>query len=181
MKSIISISLLSLALFALSSQAYAGNDDLCDAGHHSLHVESPYSITFEHGDVVTKDDDIEVMRVSADGELYIKGIKHAVDSTQAALLKTYSAEMHTLVDDAKDIGKKGANLGLKIVGETIAALFTGDSTDDIKDQAHEQADAFKDSARVLCTDAANLRSTQQKLRQAIPEMGPYLPLTQTVI
>lgn len=180
MRKILATSLLSLALLAPAAHAGTSDKGICTGDNGHFQLDSPYSLSLDHGDVITRDDGKEVMRVTAGGQLFIKGIERPVDISEAQMLKDYVGQIHGLVDDAKEVGKAGAALGLKVVGEVISALFDG-GMDDTKRRAEAQADSFKDHAQSLCRDVHMLRTTELKLRQAIPEMGPYLPMTQNVI
>jgi hypothetical protein len=180
MKKTLTASLIAVVLLLPSIHAAANTDRLCDGHNHELKIDSPYNITLDHGDVVTRDGSKEVMRVTSAGELFIKGQRRPIDMAQSELLKTYVANMHQLVDDAKEVGKAGAKLGVQIAGEVIAALFSG-NLHEVEDHARTQADSIKQTAKSLCLDVDELRSTQLKLRRSIPEMAPYLPLAQNVI
>ncbi len=180
MRKILATSLLSLVLLAPLAHAGTGDDGVCKSDNNHIQFGSPYSLSLDHGDVITRDDGKEMMRVTADGHLFIMGRERKVGSAEAGLLKEYVGEVHGLVDDAREVGRAGAALGLKVVGEVFTALFDG-GLDDIQNRAQAQADSFEGHTRSLCRDIEALRATELKLRRAIPEMGPYLPMTHNVI
>ena len=155
-----------VASLALSLALIAG---VASASRFSFSTGTDMEI--EGDRVVLTPSDGPVAEISSLGELRIGGRLVAVEAGDRLLLAQYNAEVHGLVHRAVEIGIQGAGIGLRAVGEALAALVTGDH--DPSSRIEAKAATLKRDARDLCKDVNKLRRLQDRIAGDVEEFRPY--------
>lgn len=110
--------------------------------------------------------------IAADGALRIGETAIATTPGQRTQLARYYAEAAALRDDGIATGKAGLAVAGHAIGAVISGLASGDS-DRIDKEVDAKARTVEASARKLCADLAQLRSTQDAIAAQLPAFRPY--------
>ncbi|HJU26012.1 MAG TPA: DUF2884 family protein [Rhodanobacteraceae bacterium] len=119
--------------------------------------------------------------ISPRGDLLIAGKAVAVTPQQRALLLEYRSRIIDVAEAGMEIGRQGADLGIRAAGEALSAAFAGKSDREIEQRVKAQASDIKRAAAQLCDRLPALREAQQKLASALPEFAPYATITESDI
>ncbi|MEO8503841.1 MAG: hypothetical protein ABI609_08105 [Acidobacteriota bacterium] len=157
---------LTVASLALSLTLVAG---VASASHFSFSTGSDMEI--EGDRVVLTPSEGPVAEISSLGELRIGGRLIAVEARDRLLLAQYNAKVHGIVQRAVEIGIQGAGIGIRAVGEALAAMVTGDH--DASSRIEAKAATLKRDARDLCRDVNKLRRLQDRIADDVEEFRPY--------
>jgi hypothetical protein len=103
--------------------------------------------------------------ITAAGDLSIAGNNVAVNDTQRDLFKHYYTT-------AIATGEAGAAVAGKALSSVASGLASGD-TSKIDSEVNASADKVEAKAALICTDLADLRSTQETLAGQLPAFQPY--------
>ena len=144
---------LTVASLALSLTLTAG---AASASHFSFSTGNDMEL--EGDRVVLTPAEGPVAEISPLGELRIGGRLVAVKPRDRLLMAQYNAEVHSLVHRAVEIGIQGAGIGIRAVGEALAAMVSGDH--DASPRIEAKAATLKRDARDLCKDVNKLRRLQ---------------------
>ena len=115
--------------------------------------------------------------ITPKGDLLLDGKAVAVTPQQRATLLEYRGQIIAIADAGMALGSKGAELAGKAIGESLGALFSGD-TDQVEKRVEAEASKIEAEAKLLCRQMPPMLATQQKLAASLPEFRPYATMTQ---
>jgi hypothetical protein len=93
------------------------------------------------------------------------------------MLLQYRGQIIAIADAGMTLGSKGAELAGKAIGESLGALFSG-NTDEIEKRVEAEAGKIEAEAKLLCRQLPPMLATQQKLAASLPQFKPYATMTQ---
>ena len=114
--------------------------------------------------------------ITPQGDLLVEGKPVEVTPEQRTMLQAYRNEVIKVADTGLAIGRKGADLAGKAVGEAIGAIFGGD-TKAMEQRVEAEADMLKQEAKVICRQLPALLAAQDALAASLPEFQPYATMT----
>ena len=161
-------SALCLALFV----AVAGS--ACSKGAApEVHVIAPVSLSGDR--IQVRGQGGARAELGPDGALRIDGRSVALDPAQQAASRRYYVQAMGMTQDGVAVGKAGAALAGKAVGNVIAGLTQGD-TESIERKVEADAKEVERQALRLCERMAALRGAQDELAGALPAFQPFAVL-----
>lgn len=116
--------------------------------------------------------------ITPDGDLLIDGKAVALTPAQRTEVLAYREQVVQIGEEGIAIGKQGAALGMQATGAALAAVFSGKSEQQVRQQVEAQASGIRQSAMKICDRLPALQTTQQKLAIDVPAFRPYATLTQ---
>lgn len=111
-------------------------------------------------------------QINAAGDLSIAGNNVTVNDAQRTLLKHYYTTAQAVRDHGIDTGKAGVAVANKAVRSVASGLASGD-TSKIDSEVNAMAAKVEAKAALVCSDLADLRSTQETLADQLPAFQPY--------
>lgn len=125
------------------------------------------------------DDDSSLPKaeITPQGDLLIDGKPVPVNAAQRAELLAYRGQILDIARQGIAIGKQGAALGVHAAGSAIAAVFSGESKEQVRARVEAQASGIRKAAAKICDGLPALRSSQQRLATDLPAFKPYATLT----
>lgn len=157
----------SSALFAamLAACMDGGNPDTTNSAFQHISIA-------DNGDVIAHATDGSDARITAAGDLSIRGKNVVVTPTQRELLQGYHADAIGLRKDAVATGKAGVETGMHALDAVAKGLASG-SADSIDSEVNSRANKVDALAHAVCQDLARLYSDQGQVTAAIPTFSPY--------
>ena len=131
-----------------------------------------HRITFDSTGMVVHATGEPDAHIGKDGSLAIDGRAIDVTPAQRALLQRYYSEARSMMDSGEAVGKQGAAMAEKGIGEAITSLLHGDSTGADK-KFEAQSDQMDNAVGKLCADLGELGATQTAVAMQIPAFRPY--------
>jgi hypothetical protein len=125
----------------------------------------------------TDDDNRPKAEITPQGDLLLDGKAVAITPQQRAMLLEYRGQIIAIADAGMTLGSKGAELAGKAIGESLGALFSG-NTDEIEKRVEAEASKIEAEAKLLCKQLPPMLATQQKLAASLPQFKPYATMTQ---
>jgi hypothetical protein len=125
----------------------------------------------------TDDDNRPKAEITPQGDLLLDGKAVAITPQQRATLLEYRGQIIAIADAGMALGSKGAELAGKAIGESLGALFSGD-TDEVEKRVEAEASKIEAEAKLLCKQMPPMLATQQKLAASLPQFKPYATMTQ---
>lgn len=136
-----------------------------------------HDVTINGRDYARTDDDTRPKaEITPAGDLLLDGKAVAVSPQQRAMLLQYRDQIIAIADAGMTLGSKGAELAGKAIGESLGALFSGD-TDAIEKRVEAEAAKIEAEAKLLCRQLPPMLETQQQLAASLPQFKPYATLT----
>lgn len=158
------------ALVEAKAQVENGNIDL-----------NQFRVTRKDGGIQVGGKDISGVpgaEITPDGRLLIEGREIEVtDPVAKAALADYREQIEAIAVAGIEVGRQGADIGLKAAGEALRGVFTG-NTDDIEKRIEGQAKGLEKAALALCGQLPGLLRAQQAVAAVVPEFKPYARLTE---
>lgn len=115
--------------------------------------------------------------ISANGDLAIDGKPVVLNPQQRALTVAYYKELDGITQAGIAIGKQGAQLAGKAVGEAVRGVLAGDP-DSVGNKVEAEAKKIEAQAKQICTHLNGLRAAQDALAAQLPEFQPYANIDQ---
>jgi hypothetical protein len=125
----------------------------------------------------TENDGRPNAEITPKGDLLLDGKAVAVTPQQRAMLLQYRGQIIAIADAGMTLGSKGAELAGKAIGESLGALFSG-NTDEIEKRVEAEASKIAAEAKLLCKQMPPMLATQQQLAASLPQFKPYATMTQ---
>lgn len=125
-----------------------------------------------NGDVIVHARDGSDARITAAGDLDIRGKNVAVTPAQRKLLQGYHADATTLRRDAIATGKAGVETGMHALDAVAKGLASG-NPDSIDSEVNGRANKVDALAHAVCQDLARLYADQGQVTAATTTFGPY--------
>jgi hypothetical protein len=146
----------------------------CAAGGNSGTTNSAFQhiSIVNNGDVIAHATDGSDARITAAGDLDIRGKNVVVTPTQRELLRGYHADAIRLRKDAVATGKAGVETGMHALDAVAKGLASG-SADSIDSEVNSRANKVDALAHAVCQDLARLYAAQAQVAAAIPAFSPY--------
>ena len=130
-----------------------------------------------NGDVIAHAHDGSSARISATGDLEIRGRSVAVTSSQRDLLQGYHAAALALRNDAIATGKAGVETGMHALDAVAKGLASG-KPDSIDAEITPRANKVDALAQTVCRDLEHLHADQTAVAAALPAFAPYATIEQ---
>jgi hypothetical protein len=146
----------------------------CVAGGNSGTTDSAFQhiAIADNGDVVVHAIDGGDARITAAGDLDVRGKNVAVTPAQRGLLQAYHADALALRKNAVATGKAGMDTGMHAIDAVAKGLASGNASS-IDSEVNSRAKKVDALAREVCQDLARLYEDQGAIANAIPAFGPY--------
>ncbi len=113
--------------------------------------------------------------ISAAGDLAIEGRNVTLDASQKSLLARYFASAMAIRKDGVAVGVAGAETGGNAL-RSVAAGLTGGDPDKIGAEVEASAAKIDIEVGKLCSDLAQLQSTQASIATTLAAFKPYAAL-----
>lgn len=110
--------------------------------------------------------------VNAAGDLMIDGKAMATSPAQRQLLQRYYTEVQGIRSDAIAVGRQGASLAGKAIGEVVGGLMAGDP-DRINKRVEAEAAKVEAKAAQICVRLGAIHNVQEALAADLAEFRPY--------
>lgn len=120
-------------------------------------------------------------KISPQGDLLIGGKAVALTPAQRADVLAYRQQLVQVAEAGMAIGRQGAALGVRATQAALAAVFSGQSEQQVRQQAEAQASGIRQGALKICDRLPALLASQQKLASEVPAFQPYASMTQNDI
>ncbi|TAN08113.1 MAG: hypothetical protein EPN38_04140 [Rhodanobacteraceae bacterium] len=117
-------------------------------------------------------------KITPQGDLLIAGKPVPLTSAQRSEVLAYRQQAIAVGEQGIAIGRSGAALGLQAASTAIAAVFSGKSGQEVKQQLEAKATGIRESALKLCRQLPAMMAAQQKLATDVPAFRPYATITQ---
>ena len=117
-------------------------------------------------------------KISPQGDLLIGGKAVALTRAQRDEVLAYRQQLVEIAEAGMAVGRQGAALGTQAASVAMAAAFSGQSKQQIRQQVEAQATGIRMAAAKICDRLPALMVGQQKLADAVPAFKPYASLTQ---
>ncbi|HVK50128.1 MAG TPA: DUF2884 family protein [Pseudoxanthomonas sp.] len=130
-----------------------------------------------HGVLTLQSDGAPKATIAANGDLTVGGKPVALTPQQRQLSVAFYQELDGITQAGIAIGKQGAQLAGKAVGEAVRGVLGGD-TDSIGTRVEAEAKKMEAQAKQICTHLSGLRAAQDALAAQVPEFQPYANIDQ---
>lgn len=131
-----------------------------------------HRITFDSNGMVVHATGKPDAHIGKDGSLSIDDRAVDVTPAQRAMLQRYYGEARSMMQSGVAVGKQGAAMAERGIGDAVASLLHGDSSKADK-QLDAQSNQIDGAVGKLCTDLKAMDDTQQTLATEIPAFAPY--------
>lgn len=162
-RSKLTLSIVLLALFAVSFGAYA-NVYLTDSISNRITVHNGYVSIYSS--------DASSAVITASGDLRIAGTTMSLTAPQRVLTRRYYNQVRDIEHQGIATGKAGVTMAGKIIGAVITGLVSGD-TDRIDRTANRQTTKIEASVAKICDDLQMVQNTQNQITAQIPAFAAY--------
>ena len=131
-----------------------------------------HRITFDSSGMVVHAIGKPDAHIGKDGSLAIADRSIDVTPAQRAMLQRYYGEARSMMQSGEAVGKQGAALAEKGIGEAITSILHGDSSGADK-KFEAQSNQMDSAVGKLCADIGELGATQTAIAMQIPAFKPY--------
>jgi len=115
--------------------------------------------------------------ITPQGDLLIAGKPVPLSSAQRRAVLAYRQQLVEIAQQGMQIGKQGATLGMRVAGEALAGAFPGQSEQQIRQHAEDQAAGIRKAAAKLCDRLNVVMAGQQTLAADVPAFKPYATMS----
>lgn len=115
--------------------------------------------------------------ITPQGDFLIAGKPVSLTPDQRTEMLAYRQQLIEIARQGIAIGKQGATLGIHAASAAIAAVFSGESKQQIRQHVEAQTSGIRTAAAKICERLPALRASQQKLATDVPAFKPYADLT----
>jgi hypothetical protein len=122
-------------------------------------------------------DDEPKAEITPQGDFLVAGKPVPLTPEQRREMLAYRQQLVEIARQGIAIGKQGATLGIHAASAAIAAVFTGESKQQIRQRVEAQTYGIRAAAAKICDNLPALRANQQKLAADVPAFKPYADLT----
>lgn len=116
-------------------------------------------------------------QITPQGDLLIRDKPAAITPAQREMLLAYRQQLIDIGTQGIAIGKQGAALGVHATSAALAAVFSGKSEQQVRQQVEAQTSGIRAAAAKLCDRMPALMASQQQLAADLPAFRPYAQLT----
>ena len=131
-----------------------------------------HRITFDSNGMVVHATGKPDAHIGKDGSLSIDDRAVDVTPAQRAMLQRYYGEARSMMQSGEAVGKQGAAMAEKGIGEAITSILHGDSSGADK-KLEAQSNQMDSAVGKLCADIGELGATQTAIAMQIPAFKPY--------
>ncbi|WIG55844.1 MAG: hypothetical protein OJF61_001632 [Rhodanobacteraceae bacterium] len=131
-----------------------------------------HRITFDSSGMVVHATGKPDAHVGKDGSLAIDGRTIDVTPAQRAMLQRYYGEARSMMQSGEAVGKQGAAMAERGIGDALTSLLHGDSSNAEK-KMEAQSNQMDSAVGKLCADLGELGATQTAVAMQIPAFRPY--------
>lgn len=160
-----------------ASTASSSNSLLGSTIDHALDQAS-VELNTKNITVSNDDRNLPKAEITPQGDFLIAGKPVALTPQQRTQVLAYRRQMVEIGREGIAIGKQGATLGMHVASEALAAAFSGQSEQQIRQHAEAQASGIRQAAAKICGRLPALMEQQRKLAAALPAFRPYATMTQ---
>lgn len=164
---------------ASSAPASSSNSLIAGAIGHALDKANAELAT--RNITVSNNDNEPKAEITPHGDFLIDGKSVPLTPAQRAEMLAYRKQLVSIAREGIAIGKQGADLGMSAAGAAIAAVFSGQSEQQVRARVEAKASSIRKAAAKICDRLPELMVRQQKLSAAVPQFRPYATLTQAKI
>ncbi|MGH8112122.1 MAG: hypothetical protein ACREPF_00025 [Rhodanobacteraceae bacterium] len=163
-----------------SSSASASHSAIDEAIDHAMR-RAEVKLTTK--DITLSDDDgnLPDAKITPQGDLLIADKAVALTPAQRTDVLAYRKQVIAVGEQGIAIGKQGADLGMSAAGAAIAAVFSGQSEQQVRERVEAKASGIRQAAMKICDRLPAMMASQQQLADAVPKFRPYATLTQAKI
>ncbi|WP_363797204.1 DUF2884 domain-containing protein [Lysobacter firmicutimachus] len=161
---------LPLASALCLSLLVAAAGSACSDRTPEVHVIAPVSLSGDR--IQVRGQGGALAEIGPDGALSIDGRAVALAPAQLDASRRYYVQAMGMTQDGIAVGKAGAALAGKAVGNVISGLTQGD-TESIERKVEADAKEVERQALRLCERMASLRAAQDELAGALPAFQPF--------
>lgn len=147
-------------------------DHALDRANAKLHTEN---ITISDHDGPNAEPKAEITPA---GDLLIAGKAVPLTPAQRTEVLAYRKQLVKVAEAGMAIGKQGAALGVHATSVALAAVFSGESEQQVRQQVEAQASGIRAAATKICDQLPAMMASQQKLATDVPAFRPYATMTQ---
>jgi hypothetical protein len=115
--------------------------------------------------------------ITPQGDFLVAGKAVPLTPAQREEMRAYRQQLIEIARQGIAIGKQGAALGIDAASAAIAAVFSGESKQQVRQRVEAQTSGIRIAAAKICDRLPALRESQQKLAAAVPAFKPYADLT----
>jgi hypothetical protein len=115
--------------------------------------------------------------ITPQGDFLVAGKAVPLTPAQREEMLAYRQQLIEIARQGIAIGKQGAALGINAASAAIAAVFSGESKQQVRQRVEAQTSGIRIAAAKICDRLPALRESQQKLAAAVPTFKPYADLT----
>lgn len=119
--------------------------------------------------------------ITPEGDLLVGGTAVAITPAQRTLLREYRGHVVAVAGSGMDIGKQGAELAARAMGEALKGVVTGKSEAEIERSIEAESDAIQQAAHALCNRLPDMLDSQRRLAAALPAFEPYATMSESDI
>lgn len=176
------VALLGIALAACSNGQSNGG-----TANTNSPIDNTINHILDHADTQLKTQDLTLDnkhhiapegKITPQGDLLIAGKPVPLTPAQRSEVLAYRQQAIAVGEAGIAIGRSGAKLGLQAASTAIAAVFSGKSDAEVKQQVEAKATGIRASALKLCQQLPAMMAAQQKLAADVPAFRPYATMTQ---
>lgn len=117
-------------------------------------------------------------KITPQGDLLIGGKAVALTPAQRSEVLAYRQQLLQVAEAGMAIGKQGAALGVHAASVALAAVFSGKSEQQVRQQVEAETSGIHAAAAKICNQLPAMLANQQKLAADVPAFKPYASLTQ---
>jgi len=143
----------------------------------TVNTETGTVVRQGNGELTLRSEGVPNATIKSNGDLAIDGKAVALNAQQRALTVAYYQQLDGITQAGIAIGKQGADLAGKAVGEAVRGVLAGDP-DAIGSKVEAEAKKLEAQAKQICTHLSGLRAAQDALAAQLPEFKPYANIDQ---
>lgn len=161
---------------AAGTSAASSHSPIDNAIDHAMQ-RAEVKLTTQDITVSNDDSGAPEAKITPRGDLVIAGKPVELTPAQRADVLAYRQQLIAVGRQGIAVGRQGATLGLSAAGAAIAAVFSGESEQQVRQRVEAKASGIRQAAAKICDRLPALLTSQQQLAAAVPEFRPYARLT----
>lgn len=116
--------------------------------------------------------------ITPQGDLLIGGKAVTLTPAQRTEMLAYRQQLLEVAEAGLAVGRQGAALGVRATSVALAAVFSGKSEQQVRQQVEAETSGIRAAAGKICDRLPALLASQQKLAADVPAFRPYASMTQ---
>ena len=130
------------------------------------------SIDFDNDDLIISPRSGEnfTVKITKDDELYVNGQLISMTAEEKELVHEYRYDLICLIHEAKEIGLKGAKIGISAIGGLIEVACTDLEMEELEAELENESEKIEMEAKELEELSSRLEELHCELKNRIPEL-----------